>query len=402
MLRKLAWLKYLAFAFILGFIFSILMYQGFWYPFIAGIKTIRWWAYPLWVILTFWVTLTIHELGHLFAFVFQGVKIRGLFLHMLSLYRSPKGWRIKLKIKLWFLLGGFVVPDLGVIADDQTYEKRLVQFRRSLIAAPIVSIAFLGVTMLIFLILNIIHAPANVLGSFTLFTVYTTLLSILYIRSFSMSNASFYGDFVAYKKMKDDPVFQVTQLSQYTMFALHPSEETDRYFFERIKTMIQSIDLKSSLFYQMLLLNYMEGVCYHQYPDDPIVREKLMRYPLHPHFHTEQGLTLLYDLASYHYTIGHIEKAYQLIETIQKKASPKIDEKMRLYLEKKHLHILHIAYDQPFLDRADHVVYRNSKLFEDILDLHEIMRSMHEPLPFKRWETPVNLEPKEEKSDIPS
>ncbi len=399
MLKKLSWVKLLIFAFLLGFVFSFLMYQGYWYPFVDGIKTIPWWAYPLWVILTFWITLTIHELGHLLAFVFQGVKIRGLYLHMISIYRSPKGWRMKFKYKLWFLLGGFVVPDLGVIADDQTYEKKVKQFSTSLIVAPIVSIVFLSLTIVTFLVLNLVGVDPHLLGRFTLFTVYTILLSILYIRSFNISNASFYGDFVAYKKMKEDPVFQLTQLAQYTMFSLHPSNETDLYMFNRMKTMIQTINLKSSLFYQLLILNYIEGILYHGYEDDLIVREKLLHYPSQPHYHSEQGLTLLYDLASYHYFIGHVEKAYHLIELIKKKASQKIDEAMRLYLEKKHLHILHIAYDQPFLDDPKHYVYRHSGLFDDILDLNQIMKSMHEPLPFQPWMTPVNLDKEEQKSD---
>lgn len=402
MIKKLAWLKWLVFAFLLGFIFSFLMYQGYWYPFIDGVKSIAWWEYPLWLILTFWVTLTVHELGHLIAFVVQGVNIRGLYLHMISIYRSPKGWRIRLKWNLWFFVGGFVVPDLGVIADDETYHRRLSQFKRSLIMGPIVTFVFLGLTILTFLILNIVGATPRVLGIFTVFTLYTILLSFLYIRSFYLSNASFYGDFIAFKKMNDDPIFQLTQLAQYTIFALHPSDETDRYFFHRITTMIQTTALTSRLFDQLLIINYIEGVCYHHYPDDPVVYQKLANYPKQPHYHTEQGLTLLYDLAAYQYVTGHVDQAYRLMESIQKKASQKIDEKMRTYLEKKHLHILHIAYDQPFLDNPEHIILRHEVLFDDILDFKKIAQTMHQPFPFHVWKTDVDLESDKQKSDITS
>ncbi|MFA5526449.1 MAG: site-2 protease family protein, partial [Acholeplasmataceae bacterium] len=122
MLKRFRWLLWLAFAFVLGFIFSFLVYNGYWYRLIDGLKTLRWYHFFMWLILTFLITLIIHELGHLFAFVFQGVKIRALYLYMLIVYKTKKGWRIKLKPKLWFLLGGFVVPDLDDIVSDENYE----------------------------------------------------------------------------------------------------------------------------------------------------------------------------------------------------------------------------------------------------------------------------------------
>ena len=44
-------------------------------------------------------------------------------------------------------------------------------------------------------------------GFITVFNFYTILLSSLYIYTFSLSNQLFYGDFVAYKKMKAESLF---------------------------------------------------------------------------------------------------------------------------------------------------------------------------------------------------
>lgn len=151
MMKKWRWLLLLLFAFVIGFIFSLLVYNGYWYRFVDGLKTLSWYDFPLWLFLTFMITLTIHELGHLITMVIQGVKIRALYLYMVLIYRTPKGWRIKLKPKLWYLLGGFVVPDLGVIEDDDTYQNIVTKFAQSLRAGPIVTIIFLLVSIVTFL-----------------------------------------------------------------------------------------------------------------------------------------------------------------------------------------------------------------------------------------------------------
>lgn len=392
MLKRFRWLLWLAFAFVLGFIFSFLVYNGYWYRLIDGLKTLRWYHFFMWLILTFLITLIIHELGHLFAFVFQGVKIRALYLYMLIVYKTKKGWRLKLKPKLWFLLGGFVVPDLDDIVSDEDYESLVAKFSRSLIAAPIVTIILLILTILLFLLSIVIGFGSSFIGQLTLFTFYTILLSSLYIKSFKLSNQSFYGDFVAHQKMKSDPVFQIVQISQYTMFSLNPSKETENYLFQKVKSVILNEKLKSTLFHQVILINYIEDVCFQGFEDDPLIREKIMNYPLGSLYHSEQGITLLYDIAIYYYHLGWVEKSYQLINKIKTKSSQKIDQKMREYLEKKHLHILHIAYDDAYLSNKEHYVFRMSSLFEDLIDFDEMMKSMHQPLPFRVWESPVNLD----------
>ena len=392
MLKRFRWLLWLAFAFVLGFIFSFLVYNGYWYRLIDGLKTLRWYHFFMWLILTFLITLIIHELGHLFAFVFQGVKIRALYLYMLIVYKTKKGWRIKLKPKLWFLLGGFVVPDLDDIVSDENYESLVAKFSRSLITAPIVTIILLILTILLFLLSIVIGFGSSFIGQLTLFTFYTILLSSLYIKSFKLSNQSFYGDFVAHQKMKSDPVFQIVQISQYTMFSLNPSKETENYLFQKVKSVILNEKLKSTLFHQVILINYIEDVCFQGFEDDPLIREKIMNYPLGSLYHSEQGITLLYDIAIYYYHLGWVEKSYQLINKIKTKSSQKIDQKMRDYLEKKHLHILHIAYDDAYLSNKAHYVFRMSSLFEDLIDFDEMMKSMHQPLPFRVWESPVNFD----------
>ena len=391
MMKKWRWILLLVFAFVMGFVFSLLMYQGYWYRFVDGLKTLSWYEYPIWLVLTFMITLTFHELGHLVCMVVQGIKIRALYLYMILIYRTEKGWRIKLKPKLWFLLGGFVVPDLGVIEDDETYKTIVDKFAKSLQAGPRVTIGFLCVSIIAFILAIAFDWNSGFTGILSLLMFYTIILSSLYIKSFKLSNASFYGDFVAYKKMKDDIIFQLVEISQYRSFSLIESKETDLYLFNQIKKIMKNSELKSSLFNQVLIIGYIEGVCYNGYEDDQDIQMKLMRYPLHPHYRSEQGITLLYDIALYYYHLGLVEKSYQLIDEIKKKANQKIDEKMRTYLELKHQHILHIADHSEFLSQKDNFVFRLSGLFEDLVDLSEMTKLMHEKRPFQPWFTEVHL-----------
>lgn len=402
MAKKYRLLFILILPFLIGFLYSFLVTWGYWKTFRDGLSTVSLFFYPLSFFITFFITLTIHELGHLVTFVIQGVKIRALYLHMLVFVRTKKGWTIKLKPKLWALMGGFVIPDLGEMEDDVTYQKNLVAFRKSLIVAPYVTIIFLVLTMFIFLLSILLNWPSLFIGLYSPFTLFTILLSFFYIKSFKLSNSWFYGDFVAYKKMQEDEIFQLVQLSQYRMFSLTESKETDHYLFQRFVKVMLEKDLKSTMFHQLLILNYIEAVCYNEHEDNLAVREKLLHYSFSPHYHSEQGVMLLYDLAVYYYHLGMVEKSYHLIEQIKKRASTKIDEKSLLYLRKKHEHILHIAYDEPFLNQKEHIRVRNSVLYEDLVDFEKMMQEMHEPLPFQVWETRVDLtkeEDNKQKSD---
>ncbi|MDY0295017.1 MAG: site-2 protease family protein [Acholeplasmataceae bacterium] len=383
-------------AFVIGFILSYLIYLGYWYRFVDGLKTTSWYDYPLWFVLTFFITLVIHELGHLCAFLLQGVKIRALYLHMLVIYHALNGWKIAFKPKHWFLVGGFVVPDLGEVTDDESYQKLVHQFSRSLITAPIVTIVFMGVTILLFLLSILIPMNASTIGFITVFNLYTVIFSLLYIRSFKMSNRSFYGDFVAYKKMKEDTLFQLVQFLQYMQFSLRATEQTKAYLFNKTKMYLVDNDFSTTLFEQALLMNYMEMVCFHGFQDDEKIKEKLFKLKKNSLYRSENGILVLYDLAAYYYHLSDVEKSYHLLNEIKMKASQKIDEKLRTYLQYQFEHLLNVANHETYLKQEDHHVSSIADLFDVLMEDQE----ERQPLPFQVWESPVSFELiEEQKSD---
>src|SRR5690554_1605505 len=160
-----------------------------------------WFVYGL---LVFYITLIFHELGHFIAFKVQKIKLRALYITIFVFYKTKEGWRFTIKPKLWVLFGGLVVPDLELIEDDKTYHEIAKKFAISLITAPIVTISLLGFTIIMFILTVIFSTNSLWIGTISIMTFYVILLSALYIYTFKLSNQNFYGDFVAYKKMKDD------------------------------------------------------------------------------------------------------------------------------------------------------------------------------------------------------
>jgi len=400
-IKKFFTLYFFIFAFFLGFIYTLLVYQGIWGKITQGLGQIPLWAYPLWILFSFYFTLTLHELGHLFAFVFQKVKIRALYITMFIFYRHQKGWRFSINPKLWALAGGLVVPDLGEIKDEQTYQKTLKAFARSLIVAPLVTIGLLIASLLSTILITIFSTHTQLIGIFILNTILISLLSTLYIISFKLSNPMFYGDFVAYKKMKDDSVFQLIQVSQYTIFSLNESKETNDFLFKKIEETIKNTSLNHTLFHIILLTQYIESILSFEYPIDPKIDHKLRHLNIQPYLRSEQGFMLANDLIYFHYINKDVALAYHTLQQVYNRAYPKLNEKLVNYMKKKSYHLVHLEDNQAFLDIKENIYIGIIWMFDRLIDPYEYVSESHKPLPYIPYVCEVDLIAEEEnkKSD---
>jgi hypothetical protein len=384
-------------SFMIGFISVLLVYEGILDKFTSGLASIHFLLYILFFILTFYITLTIHELGHFLSFYFQKIGLRAIYLTIFIFYKTKSGWKFAVKPKLWFLFGGLVVPDLGEIKSDEDYEEVSKKFANSLITAPIVTISFLILMIITFILTFIFSNNYQFLGVITIFTFYTILLSSLYIYTFSLSNQMFYGDFVAYKKMKNDLVFRLAQITQYQMFTLKDSTETNLYMFNKIRLALIDINITQNLFHTMLLIHYLDGIIRENYPIDLTIDMKLRRLNIRPYLKKEEGLTLAYDLSNYFYKIKDVKKAYQLFDIIQQVNFEKLDQKMIEYYKRKNMHIMHIEYQDEFLANKENIYVGNNFIFEALIDPFEEIEKYHEKLEFVQYESIVNLVQTEEK-----
>jgi len=394
-------LYFFIFAFILGFFYTLLVYQGIWSKISQGLSLIPLWAYPLWLLFSFYLTLTLHELGHFFAFLFQNIKIRALYITMFIFYRDQKGWKFSINPKLWALAGGLVVPDLGEMNDEETYQKTVKSFAISLWVAPIVTIAFLIISIISTLLITIFSSNNTLIGIFIINTVFVSLLSTLYIYSFKLSNPMFYGDLVAYKKMKEDPVFQLIQVSQYTLFSLHESKSTNDFLFKKIEETIKQTVLNHTLFHTLLLTQYIEDILVNKYPIDPQIDHKLRHLNIQPYLRNEQGFMLVNDLIYFHYVNKDVALAYHLLNQTYSQTYPKLNEKLFNYMRKKTYHLVHLEDNQAFLDNKDNLYLGIIWIFDRLIDPYAYLSESHEPLPYTPYVCEINLEVQQEnkKSD---
>ncbi|MCD4826843.1 MAG: site-2 protease family protein [Acholeplasmataceae bacterium] len=394
-MKKHVGLYFLIFSFFIGVIFVLLVYSGLWDKFITGMKSISWWAWFLYLVLAFYITLTLHELGHFFAFYFQKIKLRAIYLTIFVFYKTKKGWRFTIKPKLWILFGGLVVPDLEPIEDEKSYDDVSKKFSKALITAPIVTVVVLGVTILTFILSYILSTNPNWIGFITLFTFYVSLLSALYIYTFKLSNEMFYGDFVAYKKMNTDLVFRFVQLNQYLSFGLNKKDHIP-FMWEKSRTLIKENNIKRNAFHSALLMTYLEGVIYEGMKPDLDIELKLKKLHVSSYAKVEYGLIAIYDLCLYYYTIGKIDQAYHLLDRIERSQGKKISERIKTYFNKKTKHVMHITYDYEFLENKENYPSEQSWIFEPIMDIYEDMETLHKPLPFKPYLSLVYLEKEDE------
>lgn len=395
-MRKFKFIFWLIVAFFVGVVYTLLVYQGIWSKWGSGLRTVPLYMYIVWLLFTFYVSLTIHELGHLISFVIQGVKIRALYLTIFIFYRSEKGWRFRINWKLWVLLGGLVVPDLGVIADNDTFNAMKKKFSIALITAPIVTIVLWMLVFIGFVITLIFSSNLVFIGAMTVITLYLTLLTMLYVHTFRLSHPLFFGDFVAYKKMNEDPVFQTAQIAQYTIFSLKASKETDQYFFYQAEALIKKTSMHRNISYMGLFQMYLEGVIYDDMPFDHQVDIKIQRFPVNQYLHNEQGILLLHDICLYYYKLNRPDKAYQLYLMIKDRAGKKVNQDILNFLNQRLEHVMHIAYHDATLKEGKKYLLGNMWIFDTLLDTDDIFENMTQKLPFVIYETKVHFDENEQ------
>ncbi|MBE0700057.1 MAG: hypothetical protein IH571_00050, partial [Acholeplasmataceae bacterium] len=340
-MKKLAWLKFIIIWFFIGFFFSFLLYTGTWYKIRTGLGSVSILSYILLFPAMFYLTLTLHELSHFISFRCQGIRLRAIYITIFVFYRTEKGWKVTIKPKLWVLFGGLVVPDLSPIETEEDYQSTARKFSMSLLVAPIVTISFACATLLMMIMVLAFSNQTGLIGHLLVSTVYVLAFSSVYTLSFFLSNDAFYGDFVAFRKMKTDLIFQLVQINQYLMFSLQNHEKTNDFLWKKIELAMIETNLSNALFHTMLVNNYLEGVVYNEKTALPEIDLKLNGLNIHGYMSKEQGLQTAYELCHYHYLRKDVKKAYELFDRIQRRANKKLPEKLLEYLKRKTSHVMH-------------------------------------------------------------
>jgi hypothetical protein len=386
-LRKL--LYFLIFSFMVGFFYTMLVYHGLWQKLMFGLSDIHFFSVVFIFILMFYLTLTLHELGHFLSFKQQGVKMRAIYLTIFVFYKTDKGWRFTIKPKLWVLLGGLVVPDLDIIDSELSYDETVNKFANSLKFAPIVTIVFAILSFILFITFFIFSPNAALIGHLFYMVTFILLLSALYTFTFFLHNDQFYGDFVAYKKIKEDEVFKLIQINQYLMFSLQNHQISYDFLWAKVIHHLKQIPNFYQIFQMMLLNIYLEGVIYDDRPIDIEIDFKIQHINLHRLIYKEQGLQTAHDITLYHYKKHDVQKAYDLFDELKQKSPKRLPEKLRNYLIKKSEHLMHLDDHHNYLSDMKNVYIGQYWIFEALIDINDMTKSAHQPLPYVEFSSSI-------------
>jgi len=400
--KILFWLCLMVIAFIIGYFHSQLIYLGIMEKWGFAVRKVPFYAYFLLLILSFYITLIIHEITHFLSFLFFGIRLRALYLTMFVFVKINHRWTFKIKPKLWVLFGGLVVPDLPKIHNQTEYDKMRRIFAKSLITAPIATIIF-AIFVILLTSYNILFGSNSVwIGYLFIYSIFNTIWSMVYYLTFGLHTETLYGDFVAYKNMKKDDGFALSQIVQYQMFSSEEDLKTDTYLLSMLEEKIKVTHLNFSLFHQMLVIQYLEGLLGLDLNVSQEIIEKIHAYSKRIPIRDEQSLILAHQIVLFFYQQHEIIKAYEMLDNIERKTKhSKMLAKMMTYYHNKTEHVTHINDHQTFLEDDENIYIGQMWIFDAIMNPFLNERQSHKKLPYQAWECPVSLhlELEEQKND---
>src|SRR5690554_2272588 len=208
-LKKWWVLYFLILCFVVGFITMPFFHSSYFGALWNSLTTIKWYWQVLLFLGTLFFTLALHELAHFVSFLLSGYKNEMIIILFFVFYKKYNKWKLKLDFKLLLLGGGMVFPSLGDINTKQDFDKARKAMQTSLLAAPL----FTLISGLLFTTITLIFFYTN---SFLVpFSLFTLIFSLFYTYLSTKEAPGVYGDFKAYKRVKNDDDFALVIVSQY-------------------------------------------------------------------------------------------------------------------------------------------------------------------------------------------
>lgn len=172
-------------------------------------------------ILAYILSITIHELGHFFSFIKNGINMRALFIIIFMFIKKEGKWKACINLNNVTALGGIAIPEVTPVKNEQEFKKLQRGYSKAIIAGPITSI--ISCLLLLLVILPILFLTDTYLNSllFVFIVSYTAVTILITLASF-IKNEVAVGDFPAYTLSKNDDFFIAMQLYQYVLFSSEP------------------------------------------------------------------------------------------------------------------------------------------------------------------------------------
>lgn len=383
--------KYLiliGFAAILGFTFSFLKHNGYWFKLTSGLKTIKWYLYPVIILFNFFIVILIHELGHLFSFVLNKIKIRALYVLVFVLMRKENDkWKFKIYPKHIKLLGGIVVPNLGEIKTEEDFNKIRTAFSKALIAGPRTSVGYLILSIIVFILIWFL-TNLNLLTTLLFINaVITSLMTVLIVLTSKVNTNEIYGDYVAYDKFLTDDRFALLQLIQYRSFSTIEDEETDKFLYDYLTNFYKSSTLSYHLFDLVLASNLLNFYLEDENIENSSVNRVINYYSINRLASSKNGLELAYLISAYYYKNNNAEKAFQTFKLIQVNNNKHIDENKQLFLFKQYEHMLNLNNNEKYFSENKTMMLEELFVLAPLVNVDEMIKDMSKTLTFVEYKT---------------
>ena len=383
--------KYLiliGFAAILGFTFSFLKHNGYWFKLTSGLKTIKWYLYPVIILFNFFIVILIHELGHLFSFVLNKIKIRALYVLVFVLMRKENDkWKFKIYPKHIKLLGGIVVPNLGEIKTEEDFNKIRTAFSKALIAGPRTSVGYLILSIIVFILIWFL-TNLNLLTTLLFINaVITSLMTVLIVLASKVNTNEIYGDYVAYDKFLTDDRFALLQLIQYRSFSTIKDKETDKFLYDYLTNFYKSSTLSYHLFDLVLASNLLNFYLEDENIENSSVNRVINYYSINRLASSKNGLELAYLISAYYYKNNNAEKAFQTFKLIQVNNNKHIDENKQLFLFKQYEHMLNLNNNEKYFSENKTMMLEELFVLAPLVNVDEMIKDMSKTLTFVEYKT---------------
>lgn len=373
---------------VLGFSFAFLKHNGYWFKLTSGLKLIKWYLYPLLIILYFFMGILIHELGHFFSFVFNKVKIRALYVLIFVLMRNENNkWTFKIYPKHIKLLGGIVVPNLGDIKNEEDLKRVRTAFSKALIAGPRTSIGYLIVLIITFILIWFL-TNLNLLSALLFINVIITILmTILIVLSSKINTNEIYGDYVAYDKFVNDDRFALLQIIQYRSFSTIEDKKTNIFLYKYLTDFYNEKNFSYNFFDLVLssnLLNfYLETKGYR----NTAVNNLVNYYNINRLASSKHGLELAYLISAYYYKNKNAAKAYEVFNLIQINKNKYIDIEKQEFLFKEYEHMLNLNNNKKYFEENKSKIIEELFILAPIVNIEEMLEDMNKTLEFVEYKT---------------
>jgi hypothetical protein len=323
-------------------------------------------------VLTYFLAVSVHEIGHFLTFTFFGVRMKALFLTIFIFIKESGKWRFKFNPNKITAIGGIAVPEIEPVKDEKDFRRLQNIYGKAIMAGPLFTIFYWLITSLV--VLPYILNNSNILSSilFTHVASLTVITFFLIAVSFIKSEIAV-GDFPAYKLTKTDPFFIGMQLYQNYVFSSEPSK------FRRENTFLKNYildELGNKLKYKdthiftlsildNLLVEYLTGAV----DELPFIVKEYLDFLLdNPYIlnnkNSEITLLLRFHLVRYLAVSQSLHKGMDLYYQLKSEKTPFVTVKSYL-----------VKQTENFLGIADHTKFLEDKSNIEISSAHGVLKN---------------------------